>query len=144
MNLVTYFKKNFTSGLEFEDIKTRDQVFFFNFFAFFFALICAFSGIRQLLQNNFTSAFFLLSILVLVILTMLIYPPQKNYKKGSYVIIVLIYLACIYTFWFADHFKYGWMFILFYPFFNNLRVQKSQKTYSKSAAQIGRIFFCIS
>jgi len=116
MNLASQFKKIFTSGVIFQDEKTREQVFYFNFFASLFAIICAFSGVRSLMGDEFISAVVFLAVMLLVILTIIFFPPSKNYIKGTLVLTILFDLASLYTFWFNTNVEYAWMFILFFPF----------------------------
>lgn len=118
MNLVTFFEKIFTSGLIFKNEKTREQVFFFNFSATLYGLICAFSGVKHLLNNDFNSAIIFLSGLALVVITIFIFPPHKNFNVGSFILLVLFDLTSIYCFWFGENVPNAWMFILFFPFFS--------------------------
>ena len=117
MDLATYFIKFFTSGLKFKNEKNREQLFFFNFFATFFGLICAFSGLKHLLNNEFNSAFIFLLDLVLIVVTIFIFPPHKNYNKGAFLLLVLFEIASVYSFWFGENIPHVWMFIIFFPLF---------------------------
>jgi CheY-like chemotaxis protein len=117
MNLVPSFKKLFTSGLIIKDEKIREKVFFFNFLATLFSSICAFSGARHLLQDDFISASIFLIVLALIFFTWIFFPPVKKYSTAVIILIVLFDLISIYAFWFGAKVVYGWMFILFFPFF---------------------------
>lgn len=116
MNPVTYFKKYFTFGLIFRDEKTRDQVFYFYFFSFLFGLLSSISGITHLLNNDITASIIFLFILISIVLSGFIFPPQKNYAKSSIILLILIDLASIHSFWFTENVSYAWMFILLFPF----------------------------
>jgi len=118
MNLVTSFKKIFTSGLNSREENERDRVFFFNFFGILYAMICAYTGIKALLTDNFVSAAFFIVLLILIILTLILFPPYKANKKGSAIMVFLFMLASVYLFWFNADFAFEWMFILFFPVFS--------------------------
>jgi len=118
MSLVSYSKKVFTSGLEPEDKKSRDQVFFFNFFTILFGSICAFSGLRHLLQNDFASAGIYLIVLALAGAVFFITPLRKNYSVGAVSLLFLFELVSIYSFWFVEEVPYAWIFILVFPIFS--------------------------
>jgi CheY-like chemotaxis protein/signal transduction histidine kinase len=118
MNPVTNFTKFFTSGLKISDEKSREKVFYFYFFAFLFGLICAYTGAQHLLSNDFTTAVIFLSILVFIVFTIFIFPPAKKIEKGTFILLALFSIASVYSFWYGANFQYGWMYILFSPFFS--------------------------
>ncbi len=118
MNLVIFLKKFFTSGLQFNDEKTREQVFFFNFLFGLFCLILVVFGVRQFLKEDFNSLLFFAVILVLTVFTRLIYSPIKQYSKSTFALLTLIIVSSVYSFWFAGRIPYAWMLIPFFPFFS--------------------------
>jgi CheY-like chemotaxis protein/signal transduction histidine kinase len=118
MKLVNDFKKIFISGLIFKDEKTRDRVFYSSFFATLLGLVCAYAGIKHLLINDFASGLVFLSVLVLLILNHLTYPPEKQFEKSAFVIFALFDVAAVYSFWLIEKVPYAWMFVLFFPFFS--------------------------
>ncbi len=117
MDYVTFLKKIFTPSQIFKDEKTRDQVFFFNFLASLFASICALSGIRHIMGDDFTSGIIFLSVLLLVVFTWLFFPPHKKHEQGVLILTILFEITSTYAFWFGERLSYAWMFILFFPFF---------------------------
>ncbi|MCB8994473.1 MAG: response regulator [Bacteroidales bacterium] len=117
MNLVTLLKKVFTSGANFKDEKTRDQVFHFNFFAILFGIISAVSGIRHLLNNDFLSASVFLGLFAFILLVVLL-PPFKKFPFGGLIIILLFEISAVYSFLFGERIPFGWIFILLFPFFS--------------------------
>lgn len=126
MNLVNFFKKIFTSGIALKDEKTRDQVFFFNFSGVVFGITIAICGTRHLLNDEFTSAIFYLSVFAISVLTIAFLPPYKNSGKGTLLLMFLIIISSVFYFWFGDMLSYGWMFILFFPFFA-IRISGNRK-----------------
>ncbi len=116
MSLVTNFKKIFTFGLIFKDEKNRDKVFFFSFLATIFTAICALTGVGLLLNDDFISSLVFLLAFALLVLTNIFFPPHKKYAQGVFILIVLIDVISVYSFWFGDRVPYAWMFILFFPF----------------------------
>ncbi len=118
MALVSYFKKIFSTGLKYSDEKTRNQVFLFNFFATVFGFICAFSGLRYLLKDEFIPAIFFISILFLDILTIIFFPPQKSRRIGKIILLSLFSVSSVYIFWFGVNVHFGWMFIFLFPVFS--------------------------
>jgi CheY-like chemotaxis protein/signal transduction histidine kinase len=131
MNLVTYFKKFFTTGLMFKVEKNGDKVLFFNLFFVVFGLICIFSGIHNLLHNDYIFASVFLIVLILIVSTIIIFPPHKNITKAAFIILFLFALISVQSFWFAKNVPYTWMFIFFFPFISvMLAGERKGATYS--------------
>jgi CheY-like chemotaxis protein len=116
MNLVTNFFKFFTSGLKNRDEKSREKVFYFFFFSLLFGLICVYTFLKHLITNDFSGGVFFLFALLFIIATTFIFPPSKQFDKGSTILIALISITSVYSFWFGGNFPFGWMYILFFPF----------------------------
>jgi len=117
MDPVTYFKKLFTFGLKINDEKIRERVFFYNFMAGIFSLICLVNGTIHLINSEFTTALIFLATLLLIVISSINFPPHKKYSIGTTILILLFYFISVYSFWFADKLPYSWMFTLFFPFF---------------------------
>jgi CheY-like chemotaxis protein len=117
MDPITYFQKLFTFGLVFKDEKIRDKVFYYNFIAGVFTLVCLINGTFHLLNSEIVSTLVFFVTLGMIILASIIFPPHKKYSTVTLILIILFYFISLYSFWFADKLPYSWMFILFFPLF---------------------------
>lgn len=86
----------------------------FNYISLLIIIVLMFSGLRLLLLREFFDSIIHLSLFVFALLNTVLFPPFKNYRAGSSVLIIILVITTIYSMY-SPVLRNGWIWLLAFP-----------------------------
>jgi len=115
MNFVNLIKHLFTSGYFLSDETKRDSLFYYNFTAYIGGLLLLSLGIWLLFANSILYSLSFITLFLLILFNLVIFPPHKKFKTSALILVTLIAFSNLILFSQSSFLPFGWLFILIFP-----------------------------
>lgn len=114
-NLVEYLIRILTPELPENEMEKKHKVFLLQILSYYSILSLLVVGIRLLYQGNITDSLILLGLFLLILINLVVFNPVRKYKVSSQVLVCLLGLVMVYTFYANASMPNAWPWLVFFP-----------------------------
>lgn len=114
-NLVEYLIRILTPELPENEMEKKHKVFLLQILSYYSILSLLVVGIRLLYQGSITDSLILLGLFLLILINLVVFNPTRKYKVSSQVLVCLLGLVMVYTFYANASMPNAWPWLVFFP-----------------------------